>query len=438
MICANCALPGSLECTKCHVARYCGKSCQKKHWKKSHKNECCCAICYVALCNPVKLPCGHTFHKECSKGLEQFKVACPLCEVNDFTKAYVSMKSETPDFKKMEELAESGDVRAQYYMAVLFRSVKSHDQGLKWCLIAAENGHKDAQHEMAFMYHHGELVEKDDTKALFWTIKAADQGIHEAQKNAANHFFFGEGCEVDKVMAAKYYDLASKHDPESAYNLGIMYLQGIGVSKNETKAMEMFFRAGDHELSQFTLGVMLAKGQGRPVNLPLSARLFQKASDKGNVQATFNLGLAYLEGHGVPKDLHMAACLNMRAASKGLPDAQFQLGLCSLAGQGVEKSLDKATEWFRLAAEQGYGDAQFCLGRILFDQKSPEAMLWIIKAAENGNEYAAMVLDEVASQFENVETFQSALSASIHGIDEADLNAAIKDLKLEANDGKVA
>jgi TPR repeat protein len=194
--------------------------------------------------------------------------------------------------------------------------------------------------------------------------------------------------------------------------------------------MEMFFRAGDHELSQFTLGVMLAKGQGRPVNLPLSTRFFQKASDKGNAKAMFNLGLAYLEGHGVPKDLNTAACWNMRAASKGLPDAQFQLGLCSLTGQGVEKSLEKATEWFRLAAEQGYGDAQFCLGRILFDQHSPEAMVWIIKAADNGNKYAAMVLEQVSSQFENVQTCQLALSASI-GLDDAELLGAIKDLNLQ-------
>jgi len=407
MLCSNCTLPGSFACTKCKGAHYCGKACQKKHWKK-HKNECCCSVCLGSLNTmavTVKLHCGHTFHKECSVGLEHYGVSCPLCEKTEFTECLLTMKSDSPDFKQMEVLAEKGDVQAQYFMAQRFKST-SHPLFLKWYTLAAEQGHKEAQNDFANLYRKGDGVKKDVLKAAFWSIKAADQGVEEAQKYAALHLFFGEGCDVDKARAATYYELASKHCRESAYTLGVLLLRGDGVEKNEVKAREMFFRAGEHEMAYFFLGIMYSKGEGIPANPSLSVKFFKKASDMGNIEAAFNLGVAHLEGRGVAKNEELAVCFYMQAATKGLAEARFQLGLCCLAGQGIEKSLLNSEKWFRLAAEQDHSDAQFCLGRMLFDQNSPEAMSWIGKAADNKNEYALMVLEEVKDQFENVETFQ--------------------------------
>ena len=38
--CSNCQHTGNLKCSKCQVTIYCSPSCQKKHWKRSHKVVC--------------------------------------------------------------------------------------------------------------------------------------------------------------------------------------------------------------------------------------------------------------------------------------------------------------------------------------------------------------------------------------------------------------
>ncbi len=36
-----------LACARCHLVRYCGRTCQAQHWKKGHKK--CCRIDSVDL-----------------------------------------------------------------------------------------------------------------------------------------------------------------------------------------------------------------------------------------------------------------------------------------------------------------------------------------------------------------------------------------------------
>jgi len=96
-------------CSQCHRAWYCGKPCQKKHWKL-HKRACTaavaaearratrrrkatearggggidketCVICVGPVVAPVELPCGHAYCGACLAELRTKKVAqaCPLC-----------------------------------------------------------------------------------------------------------------------------------------------------------------------------------------------------------------------------------------------------------------------------------------------------------------------------------------------------------------------
>ena len=37
--CANCPKQGKVKCSVCKAVRYCGRECQKAHWK-AHKKDC--------------------------------------------------------------------------------------------------------------------------------------------------------------------------------------------------------------------------------------------------------------------------------------------------------------------------------------------------------------------------------------------------------------
>lgn len=40
-LCAACGAPGAKsKCAGCFVMRYCGRACQRSHWKAGHKGEC--------------------------------------------------------------------------------------------------------------------------------------------------------------------------------------------------------------------------------------------------------------------------------------------------------------------------------------------------------------------------------------------------------------
>ena len=112
--CAHCERhePTLSSCSRCSLVKYCGRNCQRAHWKK-HKPLCIskadrvpqpaksssrpfcahksasqdeeCAICLDPLLaedgTTLALPCGHVFHGSCVEGLRAHGVAkvCPLC-----------------------------------------------------------------------------------------------------------------------------------------------------------------------------------------------------------------------------------------------------------------------------------------------------------------------------------------------------------------------
>ena len=97
--CADTACPLK-SCARCKLVKYCGKPCQRQHWKSGHKKRCVvvadrkpfavvedasvpkCVICLEALHEGVvditdnveyfekhaivKIKCGHRFHYHCA------------------------------------------------------------------------------------------------------------------------------------------------------------------------------------------------------------------------------------------------------------------------------------------------------------------------------------------------------------------------------------
>ncbi len=68
---------------------------------------------------------------------------------------------------------------------------RDYSKAAYWYLKAAENGVRDAQHNLAGMYYNGEGVERDTGKAVLWFRKAAEQGISMAQVSLAVLYSFG-------------------------------------------------------------------------------------------------------------------------------------------------------------------------------------------------------------------------------------------------------
>jgi TPR repeat protein len=118
--------------------------------------------------------------------------------------------------------------------------------------------------------------------------------------------------------------LQSKAAPSAQSNLGILYLDGRGVARDDTEA----------------------------------AMWFRKAADQGDAVAEFLLGNQYANAKGVLQDHSEAMFWFHRAAEQGHPVAKLYLGVMYTEGRGVPQDYVRAHMWISLSAAQGEKSCQ--------------------------------------------------------------------------------
>ena len=160
---------------------------------------------------------------------------------------------------------------------------------------------------------------------------------------------------------------------EAQYNLGYMFLKGIGVVQNIVEAIKWFRKAAEqgYAEAQFHLGSMCQKGRGVPQSDIDAVNWFKKAAEQGNVDAQFRVGYMYLHGRGVPQNATEAMKWYIKAAEHGNASIQSSLAFLYQHGMGITQSTAEAMKWYRKAAEQGDSFAKAELLR-LSEQKGKE------------------------------------------------------------------
>jgi localization factor PodJL len=152
---------------------------------------------------------------------------------------------------------------------------------------------------------------------------------------------------------------ADAGDPAAAYEIGLRYFEGRGVTTSAEQAVKWFERAAQAEIApaQFRLGSMYEKGQGVKKDLDAARKLYLSASDKGNAKAMHNLAVLYAEGIDGKPDYKQAALWFRKGADRGISDSQYNLGILYARGVGVERNLTESFKWFSLAAASGDKDS---------------------------------------------------------------------------------
>jgi TPR repeat protein len=144
-------------------------------------------------------------------------------------------------------------------------------------------------------------------------------------------------------------------DASAMKDQGDRYYFGVNESKDNAKAREWYQKAADKGSvdAMVSLGVLYANGQGVAQDFAKARESYEKAADKGSADAMYNLGNLYDDGHGVAQDSAKAREWYEKAADKGNVEAMFTLGLHYDYGQGVAQDNAKAREWYEKAADKG-------------------------------------------------------------------------------------
>ncbi len=221
---------------------------------------------------------------------------------------------------------------------------------------AAHQGKTDAQFCLGWLYCTGDAgMTKDYKKAAKWFYKSAEQGHIEAQVNLAIMYQQGDGVKQSYKNAAEWYQKAAEQgDAEAQNHLALMYQDGLGVEKSYEKAAEWHRKAAEqgNPYGQNYLGVLYDNGNGVPKDTAKAMELYRLAAEQGHTVAQQNMGLTYYYGaKGIQKNFEQAAFWYRKSAEQGNQKAQKRLARLYAKGIGVPEDLVLAYAWFHLAYE---------------------------------------------------------------------------------------
>ena len=224
---------------------------------------------------------------------------------------------------------------------------------------AAESGDVEAQFNLAMSYSFGEGVEQNFEKAHSLFLKSASQGDKRAQYYLGVMYSNGHGTSTDFDNAFIWFSKSAlQGDADAQCELGMMYLQGLGVKKNEKVAFENFLKAAEQGQAdaQHNVGVSYEAGEGVEKDISQAAIWYRKAAEQGDAEAQMQIERLFAEGLCNEKDKQDILQWYQRAATQNMKFAQNALINAYSTGQGVTQDLSMATYWvLRSALKQGDG-----------------------------------------------------------------------------------
>ena len=152
---------------------------------------------------------------------------------------------------------------------------------------------------------------------------------------------------------AIYLSLANQNDAKACYNLGLMYQDGDGVTKNLDEAVKWYSKSAElgYKEAQYTLGALVFQRQIHSISYPQAVTYYEQAAKQGHVKSQLNLGMLYFRGDVIAQDLPAAVQWLSLAASNNNSEAQGYMAQLYQQGAGVEQDTVKAAMWLMLATQ---------------------------------------------------------------------------------------
>ncbi|MFR2558653.1 MAG: MobP3 family relaxase [Ruminococcus sp.] len=363
-----------------------------------------------------------------------------------YTQALQGFLQIEPNSKKLKPYV-------QYRIGKMFcyglGTEQNYQKAFEWFERSAKQKNKFAQFSLANLYYYGNGVEKDLSQAFLWYQKSSAQGQPYASYAVAQMYSKGEYVSQGGETAQRYYKAAlsgflelesmEQADDNLYYKLGSMFKKGLGTDIDMDRAIDYFKRSAEmnNKNGLFEYGKALLIGEHIPQNTDSAVKLLEKAVKLKNSNAKRFLSLEYISGEHLEQDIEKGIALLTECADSGDVIASYRLGKIYLQGEIMFQNLDKAERYLLLAEDNEYTQyalaklylqeekydiqkavnyfeksadknhwASYQLGRIyLFGAKDIErdkeqAIEWFTKSANDGNEYAQAILDEI-SKFEN-------------------------------------
>ena len=363
-----------------------------------------------------------------------------------YTQALQGFLQIEPNSKKLKPYV-------QYRIGKMFcyglGTEQDYEKAFEWFERSAKQKNKFAQFSLANLYYYGSGVKKDLSQAFLWYQRSSSQGQPYAAYSIAQMYRYGEYVTKDNDTAQRYYQQAlsgflkiesdDMANDDLFYKLGQMFKLGLGTNSDVTKAIEYFKRSAEmnNKNGLYEYGKALLLGEHIPQDKEKAVKLLEKAIKLENINAKRFLALELISGEHLDQDIDKGLAMLTECADSGDAFACYKLGKIYFKGDIVLQDLDKAEKYLLSAEDNEFTQYAFgklylqkekydilkavdCfeksadknvwssyqLGRLyLFgaeglEKDKEKSMEWLTKSANDGNEYAQNMLNNMA-QFEN-------------------------------------
>lgn len=167
-------------------------------------------------------------------------------------------------------------------------------------------------------------------------------------------------------------EMANAGDVKSQVQIGLAYLTGDGVHKDDAEAVKWLRKAADQDnpIAERYLAEMYFKGRGVTTDNAEAAKWLRMAAEQGDAQSQHNLAVLYTQGLGVPRNAKEAANWMRKSAEQGLSAGQVGMGALYENGEGVPPDPVEAVKWYRMAVAQNDASAMNNLALLLATSKN--------------------------------------------------------------------
>ena len=205
----------------------------------------------------------------------------------------ITFEDETLDLRQGDEVDNGKDVSWDFWTLRMdvqdeYSSLAERDDAVESMRELAENGDIHAQYFMGKLYRDGPLLPPDWVMARYWFDKAAKQGYVAAQYALGKLYLSDDASVHDPELGIQWLEYAAYNgNHDASYRLGKEYLKGESVRRDTRKAMDHIYtsaQAGNLH-AQYLLGKLLLQGKVVERDKEAGIQWLSQAAEQGHSYA---------------------------------------------------------------------------------------------------------------------------------------------------------
>lgn len=317
--------------------------------------------------------------------------------------------------KYLQTSVDEGNIYAGYRLAKLYEEIGEgyEDKVIEYLKVVADKGNFDfAQYALGKLYLDNESENYNVEEGIYYLKKAIENGSDLAAYELGKVYTIRDSGKYNLEEGIKYLEKAAKKDNEWAqYRLGKIYIENDSEFYDLKKGVKYLEKVAekDNEWAQYNLGKIYTDKLLEVYDLEKGIKYLEDAVKHGNDMARYKVGIIYLkENEYYDPERAIALLEEIEDKSDAL---KYLIAKTYLQEEVSIYNPEKGVKTMLELADEGNEYAQLRIGTEYmkgryFSKDINEAQRYLKMSAEQGNEYAKDILENI-KKYKNYKMYRT-------------------------------